>query len=378
MNGAAPAADPGAVPEASVVIVNHDGIRYLDDCLSAVLAQEIRPGAPGAGFEVILVDNASADGSVEHVHKRFPCVRIVPLLENRGFAGGNNAGIREAGGRHIVLLNNDTRVRPGWLKALLDAAASDGGAGAITAKLVFMDPPGTIQNAGSLMLSDGSGADRGFREADRGQYDRREEVFGACGASVLYRREMLADVGGFDDSFFMYYEDADLNWRMRLRGWRVVYEPAAVVDHVHAGTSGEWSPFFTFHVDRNRLLMITKNAPGGFVARAYVRFMRMAFWNAFARGMLWPARRRLAPLKHSVLRGLGREAEGAFEPAPRPSGPAHGSGLGRARIHVQVAGSLLAHMPEVLAKRRVIRAGRRVPDAEVERWFVRRELWRGR
>ena len=361
--------------EASVVIVNHDGLRYLDECLTAVLAQELEPGRPGEGFEAILVDNASADGSAEHVERRFPCVRVVRLAANLGFAGGNNAGIREARGRHVVLLNNDTRVRPGWLKALIDAADSDRGGGAVAAKLVFLDPPGTIQTAGWLMLSDGSGADRGFREPDRGQYDQREEVFGACGASVLYRREMLADVGVFDDSFFMYYEDADLNWRMRLRGWRVIYEPAAVVDHVHAGSSGEWSPFFTFHVDRNRLLMITKNAPPGFVVRAYVHFTRMAAWNALGRGILWPTRRRLAPLKRWVLRRPPPAPELEPERPFASRGRGHGSGLGRARIHAQVVGSLFAHLPAVLASRRLIRAGRRVADSEVEKWFVPRELW---
>ncbi|OLE21258.1 MAG: hypothetical protein AUG49_22480, partial [Catenulispora sp. 13_1_20CM_3_70_7] len=269
-----------------------------------------------------------------------------------GFAGGNNLGIRAARGRHIVLLNNDTQVRPGWLRALVDAAEANPAAGAIAAKILFLDPPNTIQNAGSILLSDGSGADRGFREPDRGQYDERQEVFGACGASVLYRRDMLEDVGVYDETFFMYYEDTDLNWRMRLRGWSVVYEPAAVVDHVHAGSSQEWSPFFVFHVDRNRLFMLLKDASMPMVIRSYWGFIRLAARNATRR-----ARRRG---DSPVLEG--RAARGA----------------GRARVHLRVVASLAAHLPEMLVKRSQIRRRRTVPDAVVERWFFPREQWAGR
>jgi GT2 family glycosyltransferase len=239
------------------------------------------------------------------------------------------------------------------LKSLVAAAESDAKVGAVGAKLVFIDPPGTIQNAGVLMLDDGSGGDRGFLESDTGQYDRREEVFGACGAAVLYRREMLRDVGGLDETFFMYYEDTDLSWRMRLAGWRVLYEPTAVVDHVHAGSSVEWSPFFTFHVDRNRLFMILKNAPLGMVLRTFTSFALISMSNA--------------------VRAL------AGRTGHTPSVLAKGNlGSGRARIHVKVVGSLVVHLPEMLVKRYRVRRLRRVPDTEVTRWFYPRKLWDAR
>jgi GT2 family glycosyltransferase len=317
-----------------VVIVNRDGRRFLDACLEALAAQE-------PAHEVVLVDNGSSDGSADHVRRRHPRVRVLEAGANLGFAAGNNLGIRSAGGRHLVLLNNDTRVRPGWLRALLDAADSDPRVGAVTAKLVFADRPGVIQNAGGLLLSDGSGADRGAGEVDRGQYERREEVFGACGASVLLRREMLEDVGLLDESFFMYYEDTDLSWRMRLRGWKVLYEPRAVVDHVHAGSSREWSPLFTFHADRNRLFMVLKNAPAGFVLRSFASLARRA------------------------ARGGGVRPEGSARP-------------GRRRIHLQVAASLLAHLPALLARRIRIRRRRLVADREIARWLHPRETWDAR
>jgi GT2 family glycosyltransferase len=223
----------------------------------------------------------------------------------------------------------------------------------VTPKLLFMEPPGTIQNAGCLLLTDGSGADRGSGEPDDGRYSEREEVFGACGASALYRREMLDDVGLLDESFFMYYEDTDLNWRMRLRGWKVLYEPQAAVDHEHAASSGEWSPFFTFHVDRNRMLMILKNAPTGFVARSFASFALLSARNA-ARTLLGRVVRPPASLRRADL------------------------GPGRARIHLRVALSLLRLLPGMLAQRRRIRRRRTVPDAEVFRFLYPREEWLAR
>jgi GT2 family glycosyltransferase len=326
-------------------VLNWNGRRYLDDCFEALLAQEL-----DGGFEPMLVDNASTDGSVEHVRRYWPAVRVVRCTGNLGFAAGNNVGMRAATGRHLVLLNTDTRVQPGWLSALVNAVGLDPRIGAVTSKLVFMADPGEIQNAGSLLLSDGSGADRGFHERDTGQYQCREEVFGACGAAVLYRREMLEDVGHFDETFFNYYEDTDLNWRMRLRGWKVLYEPAALVHHVHTGSSGEWSPFFTYHVDRNRLFMILKNAPPQMLMESVRHFAGLAAKNAsgtaLARFVQPPQSLRSANL-----------------------------GPGRARIHVRVAGSLVRRLPEMLVKRRAIRRRRLVNDEEVLRWLYPREQW---
>lgn len=337
-----------AVPAATVVIVNWNGQCFLEACFEALLAQEL-----DGGFEVLLVDNGSTDGSVEYVRERWPRVKVVTTGKNLGFAAGNNLGMREAAGRYIVLLNTDTSVRPGWLAALAGAAESDPAIGAVTSKLVFMADPWEIQNAGSVLLSDGSGADRGFHERDVGQYEVREEVFGACGAAVLYRREMLEDVGAFDETFFNYYEDTDLSWRMRHRGWRVLYEPKAVVHHVHTGSSGEWSTFFTFHVDRNRLFMILKNAPWRMVVYTFLHFTMLSSKNA-ARTLISRVVRPPQLLQRANL------------------------GPGRARIHMKVVLSLLRHLPEMLVKRHRVRRLRRVSDNEIARWFYPRERWLAR
>ncbi len=331
-------------PRASVVVLNYNGRPHLDVCLPALSEQEC-----DGGLEIILVDNSSDDGSPDYVRARWPEVNVIEAGRNLGFAAGNNLGIAAAQGDYVVLLNNDTRVRPGWLHQLMNVADSDPAIGAVTSKLVFMDRPDVIQNTGGLVLSDGSGGDRGTGQMDRGQFEEREEVFAACGAAVLLRRAMLRDVGLLDSTFFTYYEDTDLSWRMRLRGWKVVYEPAAVVEHAHSGTSVEWSPFFTFHVDRNRLFMILKNAPSKFVARSMAHFA-------------WLGGR-------SFLRGrLGGRANTSID------------GLSSARrvgwaVHLRVILSLLAHLPEMLVKRLRIRLSKRVSDAEILRWFYSRELW---
>lgn len=124
-----------------------------------------------------------------------------------------------------------------------------------------------INNAGSNLYPHAFGGDRGFLERDRGQYDEPAETFGWCGGAVVLRRKYLDEVGLFDESLFLYYEDFDLAWRGRLRGWRYGYEPAATVRHRHAATSGEWSPVFRFHTERNRVLVAVKNAPAALAAR---------------------------------------------------------------------------------------------------------------
>ena len=326
-------ADAGHL-SASVVVLNYNGKHHLNACLENLRGQQL-----DGGFEVLLADNGSTDGSIELARLDYPWVRVVDIGRNRGFSGGNNLAFRAAAGKYLVVLNNDTRVRPGWLAALVAAAESDLRVGAVTSKLVFADRPHLIQNAGLLLLSDGGGADRGSGEQDVGQYDRREEVFGFCGGAALLRRDMLKDVGGFDETFFAYYEDADLSWRMRLRGWTVLYEPAAVVDHVHSATNVEGSPFFLFHADRNRLFLLVKNASPGLALRC------------------------IKALRTKVAQD--RAVTSARPPAV-------------ARPLRRVALSFCLHFPEMLLKRLAIRARSKVSDQEIESWLYPRSRWEAR
>ena len=130
-----------------------------------------------------------------------------------------------------------------------------------------------VNNVGSVVLADGSGADRGYLEVDRGQYDEPADVFAWCGGSVLFRPGYLADVGLFDERFFLYYEDTDLSWRGQSRGWTYRYVPGAVTRHIHAASTGEGSPIFQHYVERNRLFMLVKNAPRAMAGRAVWRYL---------------------------------------------------------------------------------------------------------
>ncbi|MDQ3096464.1 MAG: glycosyltransferase, partial [Actinomycetota bacterium] len=129
-----------------------------------------------------------------------------------------------------------------------------------------------VNNAGSVVLTSGYGADRGYQEVDAGQYDAAEEVFALCGCAVALRTTAGHEADWFDDDFFLYYEDTDLSWRLRAAGWTIRYEPTAVVRHVHSASSVEWSPTFVFHTDRNRLLMLVKDATAGLALREVGRY----------------------------------------------------------------------------------------------------------
>ncbi len=377
------------LPIVRVVVLNYDGGQMTMDCLDSLLATDW----PADRLDVVLVDNGSLD-DVAHRVSSEQCYRAVRLLEplaNLGFAGGCNLGMAAPGAYdYVALLNNDTTVDPGWLRALVAVAEDCADLGAVSAKMLFSErfhgvdlavtpvtrlavndarslgvrvtgvrldgarvderlrfdewfydaePPqveageefarwssGTgslrivadggapstiavrlscpaprrvsvrseaevrtvdigsdatwvevavppepfdvINNVGSNLFTGGFGGDRGFLEADRGQYAEPADVFAWCGGAVLLRRAYLDDVGCFDERFFLYYEDTDLAWRGRLRGWRYRYAPGAIVRHRHGASAGPGSPVFAHYTERNRLLTLAKNAPAGLAWRA--------------------------------------------------------------------------------------------------------------
>ncbi len=244
----------------SVVVVNYEGVGHLPACLTALAEQTL----PRHQFEVIVVENASIDGSARLIRDRFPWCRLVESPTNLGFAAGNNLGLRSARGRWVALLNNDTVADPFWLEELLrplrqptDAAVS---------KLVFARNPTVINSAGLTLLRDGRGADRGFRHADRGQFERTESVFAGCGAAVIVPRPVGEDL--LDPRYFLYYEDLELGWRRRHSGQATIYAPRSLVRHAVGATAGESSPLSRFCVERNRALTSLRHgdAPLAFFA----------------------------------------------------------------------------------------------------------------
>jgi GT2 family glycosyltransferase len=283
--------------DASVIILTCNGRKWLDGCLRSVLDQR------GVEYEVILVINASTDGSAEFVRSTFPTVRILELADNIGFAAGNNAGAKIATGRLLAFLNDDTRADPGWLRALFDAFTSEDVALA-TSRIVMMDDPGVIDSAGDGYTRPGGAFKRLHGGPASAALDPRE-VFGACGAAFMIRRSVFAELGGFDGEFFIIYEDVDLSYRARLLGYRCVYVPAAVVEHAGSSTMGAESPRSVFFGQRNLEWVYVKNTP----APLLVRSLASHVVYDIAAGVYFARRRRFGAYlrgKLAALRGLPR------------------------------------------------------------------------
>jgi GT2 family glycosyltransferase len=240
---------------ASVIIPVWNGAAELPACLDALLAQT------GVELEVLAVDNASTDGSGDLVAARYPQVRLLRQPANLGFGGGCNAGLAAAHGDVLVLLNQDTEVRPGWLAALVDALQNDPAAGIAGSKALY--PDGTLQHAGGVIDRQGSGSHRGAGQPDTGQYDQVQDVEYVTGASLALSRRAYTQVGGFDEGFGpAYFEDVDLCFRVRHAGLRVVYVPASVLVHKEqsrAVADPGHDAMLLYH--RNRLRFVAKHWP---------------------------------------------------------------------------------------------------------------------
>jgi len=252
------------------------------------------------------------------------------LLPLPGTGGPHEVEVRWAAER-------DKDVRLSW-----DGGRASVPVGPAMGSASFVVPAGApavdvVNNAGSIVLTNGYGADRGYQEVDRGQYDAPAEVFALCGCAVALRTSAGREVGWFDDDFFLYYEDTDLSWRLRAAGWAIRYEPTAVVRHVHSATSVEWSPTFVFHTDRNRLLMLVKNATAGLALREVGRY-------PLTTGSI-------------ALRTARTAARARVRPAVRPT-----------LLRLRVLLSLLRLLPVMLGKR--ARADRAVPRRELQRALV--------
>jgi N-acetylglucosaminyl-diphospho-decaprenol L-rhamnosyltransferase len=275
-------------PEISIVIVTWNGRHHLEGCLRATEAQA------GVSAETIVVDNGSTDGTAEFVRQMFPHVRLVTLAHNRGFAGGNNAGVQEARGNLIAFLNNDTVADPGWLQALRSSLDPSRGFVLVTSRIVYLHDPATVDSAGDGLLRCG-GAFKRHHGGAVASAPASGEVFGVCGAAFMMPKAIFDELGGFDEDFFASHEDVDLSYRARLRGYRCWYAADAVVRHHGSATLGRRSRSSVFHGQRNLEWMYFKNTPASLLVRtlpghllydaaAAFHFARHGLLGAFVRG----------------------------------------------------------------------------------------------
>lgn len=304
----------------SVVIPNWNGLRFLPVCLDA-LRRQTHPS-----LEVIIVDNASTDGSQDVIKRDYAWVKLIEFPDNRGFTGACNAGMGAAQGAIIALLNNDTEVDPNWAAAVVDVFARHPEVGSVASKMLLFDKRDHIHTTGDYFTIDGRAGNRGVWQQDVGQYDREEYVFSACGGSSAYRRVMLDQIGLLDDDFFFSGEDVDLGWRVNLAGWRCLYTPAAIVYHHLSATGGGVTA--SFYDGRNLIFILVKNFPA-------------ALWRKYG-GL--------------ILRAQGRQAWAAIR--------AWRGKAARAKLRGMLAG--VVGLPRMLRKRRQVQALCRVSIADLD------------
>jgi len=209
----------------SVIVVNYNGMSYLETCLRSVLGQSF------SDFEAILVDNKSSDGSLECVRRTFPDLLIVANENNLGYTGGINSGISHAKGEYLAALNVDTEVEKGWLAAMVAFMDANPDAGALTPKSLLYRDRGRVGVEGLNIHITGLGFVRGLNEHDIKMPREPFQVAGISGCSYLVRREIVEKMGGLNEDNFMYYDDVDLSWMINLMGYKIYCVPQSVVYH---------------------------------------------------------------------------------------------------------------------------------------------------
>jgi hypothetical protein len=239
---------------ASIIIVNWNGVNLLQECLDSVFNQTY------SDFEVILVDNNSSDNSVEYVTLNYPTVNLIPLKNNTGFSGGNIAGLLHAGGQYIVLLNNDARLAETWLQCMISKLQSDKCVGTCASKILTDNNRRIIDSVGDSFTT-AFNVTRIGEHDDEKSHSESKYVVGACAAAVIYRREMLDDIGFLDVDFYLNHEDTDLNIRAWFAGWKCLFVPEAVAYHKVSASIGKLSDTAVYYFSRNNEWLWLKNIP---------------------------------------------------------------------------------------------------------------------
>jgi GT2 family glycosyltransferase len=322
------------------VVVNWNRKELLRACLASLRGQV------GVSFETIVVDNGSSDGSADAAEKEFG-VKVIRNPDNRGFCAANNQGIAAAQGEFIALLNNDAEAEAGWLAALLHACARTPETGMAASKILVWEDPRKIDKAGHLIFPDGQNRGRGSGEIDSGQFDDDRDALWPDGCAALYRKAMLDQIGGFDEDFFAYGDDAELGLRARIAGWTCAFAPDAVVRHHRGATLGKDSAWRLSLIERNRILLAAKLFP----------------WSLLWLNPVYFVMRALGTLALS-LRGSG---DTAYFPGWRGKA-AMASGILRGGF------SALPLVPRMFRKRVAVDKIRRLKPSEVRRLILENRL----
>jgi GT2 family glycosyltransferase len=334
-----------------VVVVTWNRRDLLRSCLQSLTLQNLNQP-----FEVVVVDNGSDDGSPDMVlaeygeSTKFPPkfeVKLIRNRENRGFCAANNQGFAASDTEFVALLNNDAEAEPDWLQRLGTAFDGRPDVGMAASKILVHEDPRRIDKAGHLIYPDGQNRGRGSGELDEGQYDRVEEILWPDGCAAMYRRAMLDEIGGFDEDFFAYADDAELGLRARIAGWRCFYIPGAVVRHHRGATLGVRSSRRLELIERNRVLLAAKLFPWS-----------LLWWN---------------PLYYAMRLGAGVWAAivGQGEVGKYPGA---GGKLKAAFALLKGDWQALPLIPRMLAKRRDVERIRKLSPREVRKLILEHRI----
>jgi GT2 family glycosyltransferase len=332
-------------PRITVVVVNWNRRELLRSCLHSLSCQT------HPDYEVVVVDNGSDDGSVDavtEISQSYPVpLRLVRNTTNRGFCAANNQGIFSSNSEFIALLNNDAEAEPGWLTALEAAIRTAEDAGMAASKILVWENPERIDKVGHLMYPDGQNRGRGTGQKDHGQFDRMEETLWPDGCAAMYRRAMLNEIGGFDEEFFAYADDAELGLRGRIAGWTCLYAPGAVVRHHRGATLGLGSARRLTLIERNRVLLVVKLFPWNLL------WLNGAYYLARIGAGMWAAIRNRGELRRYT--GTAGKAAAA-------------AALVRGTL------SALPMIPSMLRKRRAFRPKYRLTGSQIRRMLLRHRI----
>lgn len=266
----------------SIVIVNHNRKEDLKACLNSVQKTKYK------NFEVIVIDNASTDGSVEIVKKNFRSVKLVVNDQNVGPIKARNFGVQISKGSLIAFLDSDTEVEPNWLIELVKVISSDKKVGACACKVKFFSNKNLINSAGMGCDKYGFAFSRGLIcrgtfEKDEGQYDKQEEVFSAYTAAMLAKKDVLKEINLFNQELGMYYEDIELSWKIRLAGYKIIYVPTSVVFHKMAPSKTPFTTKVKYYTERNRLITMIQN----YSLPSLIRLMPFYLFLKFSESMIY-------------------------------------------------------------------------------------------
>lgn len=245
------------MPRVSILVVAYNSASHLPLCFAHLLEQTCKD------FEIILVDNGSRDESLNVAgnYRSLFHIAFVEKKENIGFASANNIGVQMAQGEWIVLLNADAYPEPDWLENLIKAAEQNPQYNFFSSRQIQYNSPHLLDGAGDEYHISGLAWRRYYNYYEKTYGLQQEEVFGACAAAAMYRREDFLEIGGFDEDYFSYIEDVDLSFRLRLVGGRCLYVPAARVHHVGSASMGKLSDFVVYHGHRNLVWAYFKDMP---------------------------------------------------------------------------------------------------------------------